>query len=156
MQSAYKLNLDSDKNTVSKLSVIPCLVLTIASWPTWSFLSKQVRWSGIPISLIIFQFVVIHTVKGFSTVNEAEVSLEIFSFLYEPMNVGNLNSGSSAFSKPSLDIWKLSANVLLKPSLKEFEHTFASMWNECNCTIVWTFFGIALLWDWNENGSHGL
>jgi len=73
------------------------------------------------------QFIVIHTVKGFSTVNEADVSLEIFSFLYEPMNVGNLNSGSSAFSKPSLYIWKLSVTVLLKPSLKEFEHTLASM-----------------------------
>ena len=48
-------------------------------------------------------------------------------------------------------IWKFLFHVLLKPSLKDFDHYFASMWNECNCTVVWTFFGIALLWDWNEN-----
>ena len=71
----------------------------------------------------------IHTVKGYSRVNEAEIDvlLEFSCFLYEPMNVGNLNSGSYAFSTPSLDIWKLSVNVLLKPSLKDSEHTLASM-----------------------------
>ena len=56
-----------------------------------------------------------------------------------------------AFSKSSLYVWKLSVHVLLKPSLKNFEHYFASMWNECNCVVVWMFFGVALLWDWNEN-----
>ena len=48
-------------------------------------------------------------------------------------------------------MWKFSVHVLLKPILKDFEHHLASMWNECNCAVVWTFFGIALLWDWNEN-----
>ena len=69
------------------------------------------------------QFVVIHTVKGFSVVNKAEVDvfLEIACFFYDPMDVGNLNSGSSAFSKSSLYIWKLSVHILLKPSLKDFE-----------------------------------
>ena len=70
------------------------------------------------------QFVVIHTVKGFSIVNEAEVDgfLEFSCFFYDPMDVGNLISDSSAFSKSSLNIWKFSAQVLLKPKLKDFEH----------------------------------
>ena len=67
------------------------------------------------------------------------------------IDVGNLISGSSAFSKSSLYIWNFSVHVMLKPSLKGFEHYLASMWNEYNCMIVLTFFGIALLWDWNEN-----
>ena len=99
------------------------------------------------------QFVVIHTVKGFSVDNEAEanVFLEFSSFFSDPIDVGNLTSGSSAFSKTSLNIWEFSVHVLLKPSLENFEHYFVSMWNEYNWAAVWTFFGIALLWDWNEN-----
>ena len=95
----------------------------------------------------------IHIVKGFSIVNKAEVDvfLEFPCFLYDPMNAGNLVSGSSAFSKSSLYIWKFSVHVLLKSSLKDFEHHLARMWNECNCTAVWTYSGIALLWNWNKN-----
>ena len=164
------------------------------------------------------QFVLIHTVKGFQG-----VFLEFSCFFYDAMNVGNLISGSAAFSKFSLYIWKCSVHILLKPSLNDFEHylasiwaslvvqlvknlpvmwetwvwslgwedplekgmatyssvvawripwaiqsmgsqrvrhnwatfififTLSSMWNELNCTVVWTFFGIAFLWDWNEN-----
>ena len=75
------------------------------------------------------QFVVIHTVKGFSVVSEAEVDafLEFSCFFYGPVDVGNLNSGSSAFSKFSLNIWKFSVHILLKPSLKDFEHDLASV-----------------------------
>ena len=75
------------------------------------------------------QFVMIHTVKGFSILNETEldVFLEFPCFLYDPMNVGNLISSSSAFSKPSLYIWKFLIQVLLKPSLKDFVHVFTSM-----------------------------
>ena len=75
------------------------------------------------------QFVMIHTVKGFSIVNDAEVDvfLEFPCFFYNPRDVGNLFSGSSAFSKPSLYIWKFSVHVLLKPSLKDFEHNFVRM-----------------------------
>ena len=71
----------------------------------------------------------IHTVKGFNVVNEAEVDvfLEFPYFLHDPTDVGNLISGSSAFSKYSLYIWKFSVHVLLKPSLKDFEHNLASM-----------------------------
>ena len=93
----------------------------------------------------------IHSVKDFSIVNEADVFLEFSCFFYDPVDVGNLISGSSAFSKSSLNIWKFSVYVLLKPSLKDFQHYLASLWNECNRMVVWTFFGIALLWDWNEN-----
>ena len=84
------------------------------------------------------QFLVIHTVKGFSIVNEAEedVFLEFCCFVYDPTNVGNLISGSSAFSKSNLYIWKFSAHILLKPSLKDFEHYFANMRNEYNCMVV--------------------
>ena len=86
------------------------------------------RWSGIPISLRIFQFVVIHTVIGFSVINEAEVDFLKFSyFLYDSTNVGNLISSSSAFSKSSLNICKFSVHVLLKPGLENFEHYFTSM-----------------------------
>ena len=77
----------------------------------------------------VSQFVVIHIVKGFSIVNEAElnVSLELSCFFYDLMDVGNLISGSSAFSKISLNIWKFSIHVLLKPSLENFEYYFAIM-----------------------------
>ena len=132
-------------------SIFPCPVLTVASWPAYRFLRRQIRWSGILISLRILQFVVIHTVKGFSIVNEAEVFLEFSCFLYDPMNDVNLISDSSAFSKSSLNIWKFLVHVLLKPSLENFEHYFASVWDECNCAIVWAFFGFAFLWDQNEN-----
>ena len=90
------------------------------------------------------QFGVIHTVKGFSIVSEAEVDvfLEFSCFLYDPTDVGNLISGSSAFSKTSLNIWKFSVHILLKPWLEDFEHYFASMWNECNCVVIWTTLGI--------------
>ena len=75
------------------------------------------------------QFAVIHTVKGFSVVNVAEVDVFLVfpCFLYNPMDVGNFISGSSAFSKFSLNIWKFSVHILLKPSLENFEHSFASM-----------------------------
>ena len=100
------------------------------------------------------QFVVIHTVKGFGIVNKTEIDfffLELSCFFDDPADVGNLISGSAAFSKSSLNIWKLSVHVLLKLSLENFEHYFASVWDECICTVVWTFFSIAFLWDWNEN-----
>ena len=105
------------------------------------------------LSKIFPQFVVIHTVKCFRIVSEAEVKvfLEFSCFFYDPTDIANLISGSSAFSKSSLNIWNFLVHVLLKPSLENFEHCFASMWNKCNCEVVWTFFGTAFLWDWNEN-----
>ena len=81
------------------------------------------------------QFVVIHTIKGFSIVNEAEVFLEFACFLSDSANVDNLISGSSAFSKPSLYIWKFLVHILLKPSLEDFERKLISTQNECNFTV---------------------
>ena len=84
------------------------------------------------------QFFVIHAVKGFNAINEAEVNvfLEFPCFVYDPANVGNMISCSSAFSKPSLNVWKFSVYVMLKPSLKDFEHNLTSMGDEFNCPVV--------------------
>ena len=97
------------------------------------------------------QFVVIHTVKGFGVVNKTDVFLELSCFFNDPVNIGNLISGSAASSKSSLNIWKFTVHVLLKPGLVNFEHYFASLWDECNCAVVRVFFDIAFLWDRNEN-----
>ena len=96
----------------------------------------------------------IHTVKGFGIVNKAEgdVFLELSCLFNDPTGVGNLIPGSSVFSKSSLNIWEFMVHVLLKSGLENFEHNLASVWDMPNyCTVVWTFFGIALLWDWDEN-----
>ena len=99
------------------------------------------------------QLVVSHTVKGFSMVNEAEVDafLELSCLFCDSLDIGNLIFGSSTFSKSSLNIRKSSVHVLLKPSLENFEHFFDGMWDECNCAVAWTLFGIAFLWFWSEN-----
>ena len=133
--------------------IVSCLILSVVSWPAYRFLRRQVRWSGIPISLRIFhtQVFVIHIVKGFTVVNEAEVDvfLEFSCFSYDPTDVGNLISGSSPFSKSSLNIWNSSVHILLKPGLENFEHYFASMWNDCNCVslnILWHCPSLGLEW----------
>ena len=84
------------------------------------------------------QFIVIHTVKGFGIVNKAEIDafLELSCFFYDPVDVGNLISGSSAFSKTSLNIWKFTVHLLLKPGLENFEHCFPRVWDEHNCAVV--------------------
>ena len=96
------------------------------------------------------QFLVIHTVKGFSVVKaEVDVFLELSSFFYDSMDVGNLISGSSSFSKSSFNIWKFLVHMLFKLSLENFEHCFPSKWLQlCGS---WTFFGVTFLWVWNEN-----
>ena len=100
------------------------------------------------------QFIMIHTVKGFGIVNKAKVDvffwnspalsmiqrmLAIWSLVPLPFLNPAWTSGSSWFK------------YCLKPGLENFEHYFTSMWDECNCAVVWAFFGIALLWDWNEH-----
>ena len=83
------------------------------------------------------QLVVIHTVKGFGVVNKAEVDVFLeLCFFDDPTDVGNLISGSSAFSKSSLNIWKFMVHLLLKLGLENFEHYFTSMRDECNCAVV--------------------
>ena len=110
------------------------------------------------------QFVVIHTVKDFGLVKKSTsrcFSQTVFLiqwcwqfdlwFFDDPTDVGNLISGSSAFNKSSLSIWKFTVHILLKPDLEDFEHYFTIVWNECNCVVVWTLFDIAFLRGWNEN-----
>ena len=99
------------------------------------------------------QFTVIHRVKGCGIVNKTEVDafLELPCFFSDPVDVGNLISGSSAFSKSSLNIWKFIFNITVEVWLEDFELYFTSMSEECNCVVVLTFFGIAFLWDWHEN-----
>ena len=84
------------------------------------------------------QFIVIHTVEGFGVVNKAEIDvfLELSCFVDDPVDVGKLISGSSAFFKSSLTIWKFMVHELLKPGLENFEHYFASVWDECNSAAV--------------------
>ena len=151
MYSAYKLNKQGDNIQpwhtpfpIWNQSVVPCPVLTVASWPAYRFLRRQIRWSGTPKMKNFPPFVVIHTVKGSGVVNKAEVDdfLELYCFFYDPLDFGNLISGSSAFSKSILNIWKFTVHVLLKTGLENFEHFFANVWDECNCVVVWTFFGI--------------
>ena len=115
MYFAYKLNNQGDNIQpwctpfpIWKQFVVPCPVLTVASWPVYRFLRRQVRWSGIPISLRIFHSVLGSTQSKTLVVNKAEVDvfLELYCFLDDPMNVGNLIFRSSAFVKSSLNIWK--------------------------------------------------
>ena len=87
----------------------------------------------------------IHTVKIFIVASEAKDFLEFSCFFCDPTDIGNLISDSSAFSKSSLNIWKFLVHILSKPCLKDFEHYFASVWDECNCAVVWAFFGISFL-----------
>ena len=84
------------------------------------------------------QLIVIYTVKGFGIVNQAEIDvfLELSCFFHDPADVGNLISGSSVFSKGSLNIWKFSVHILLNNHLDNFEYYFTSMCNECNCVVV--------------------
>ena len=160
MYSAYKLNKQGDNLQswctpflIWNQSVVPCPVLTVASWPAYRFLKGQVWWSGVPISFRIFYSLLWSTVKSFGIVNatEKDVFLKLSCFFNDPVDVGNLISSSFAFSKPSLNIWKFAVYVLLKPGLENSKHYFTSVWDECNCAVVWVFFGIAFLWDWNEN-----
>ena len=110
------------------------------------------RWGGLVFTLL----------KEFSKVSgdphskrlclaEIDVFLGLSWFFDDPVDVGNLISGSSAFLKTSLNIWKFTDHILLKPGLENFEHYFTRVWDEYNCVVVYAFFGIAFFWDWNEN-----
>ena len=98
------------------------------------------------------QFIVIHRVKGFGIVSKAEIDvfleLSCFSMIQRMLAIWSLVP--MPFLKP-VNIWKFTVHLLLKPGLENFEHYFTSLWDECNCAVVWAFFGIAFLWDWNEN-----
>ena len=99
------------------------------------------------------QFVVIHTVKDFCIVNKAEIDvfLEFLHFQWSNQ-CWQFDLWFPCLFKSSLNIWNFMVHIPFKPVLENFEYYFASVWDECNCAVVWTFFGIAFLWDWNENG----
>ena len=158
MYSACKLNKQGDNIHTWRIhfpiwnqSVVPCPILTVASWPVYRCLRRQVRWYVIPIFLRIF-----HVVKGLGIVNKGDVDvfLELLCFFDDLTDVGNLISGSSAFSKSSLNILKFIVHGLLKPDLEDFEHYFASVWDECNCVVVWAFFGIGMKTDLFQSCGH--
>ena len=115
--------------------IVPCPVLTVASWPAYRFL--KMVWDS-HLFQNFPQFMVIHTVKGFGIVNKAEIEffLELSCFFHDPADVGNLISGSSAFSKTSLRIRKFTVHVLLKPGLENVEHHFTSVWDECHFALI--------------------
>ena len=157
MYSAYKLNKQGDNIQpwhtpfpIWNHSVVPRPVLTVASWPAYRFLKRQVRWSGIPISFRIFQFIVIHTVKGCGIVNKAEIDvfLELSGFFDDPADVGNLISGSSAFSKTSLNIWNFMVHILLKPGLENCEHYFTRILSITSLHLRWVqlWGSLSILW----------
>ena len=161
MYSAYKLNKQGDNIQpwctpfpIWNQSVVPCPVLTVASWPTYRFHRMKVRWSGIPISLRIFQFVVVHTVKGFGIVKKAEIDvfLELSCFFDDPVDVDNLISGSSAFSKSSLNIWSSQFMYYWSLAWRILSITLLAWdeWDECNFVVVWPFFDITFLQEWKE------
>ena len=152
MYSAYKLNKQGD-NIQAWCTAFPIWKQSVvASWPAYRKRQVKVVWYSYLFQNFP-QFIVIHTVKGFGVVYKAEIDvfLELSCFFNDPANIGNLTSGSSAFSKSSLNIWKCLVYILLKPSFENFEHYFAGMWDEYNSMVVWTFFAITFLWDWNEN-----
>ena len=118
-----------------------CYFLTCLLKPVG--ISFRIFPSDILFSFRIFpQFIVIHTVKGFGIVENIYDFLELSCFFDDLADVGNLISGSSAFSKSSLNIWKFTVHVLLKPVLENFKHRFTSVWDECNCAVVCAFFGL--------------
>ena len=165
MCSAYRLKKQGDSRqpghipfSVLNHLVVPYRVLNVASWPAHRFLRRKVRWPSTSITLkaihsfFCFFFLMIHTVKVFSIVNETEtdIFLEFFIILYDPGNVGNLISGSS-FSKPSLDIWKFLGCIMLKSSMQDFKHDLTSVGYEYNSLMVHTFFTTTFLGNSDEN-----
>ena len=122
-----------------------------------SFSFYYLLWSLIFPPLKNFpQSVGIHTVKDFDVVNKAEIDvfLELSCFFNDPTIVGKLISGSFAFSKSSLYIWKFIVHRLSKPGLENSEHYFARVWDEYNCVAVWTFFGIGMKTDFFQSYGH--
>ena len=144
MYSAYKLNKQGDNIQpwptpfpIWNQSVVPCPVLTIASWVAYRFSRDR---SGGLVFPSLSEFSTVYCDP--QSVNKAEIDvfLKLFSFFHDPADVGNLISGSSPFPKTSLNIWKLTVHLLLKPGLENFEHYFTSVWDECNCVVLTVFY----------------
>ena len=117
-------------------------VLPVASWTAYGFRRRQVRWSGIPISLRIFQSLLWSAQwKALAlSIKQKQMFFWNSCIFDDPTVVGNLIFGSSVFSKSSLNICKFKVLVLLMIGLENFVHYFATVWDECNCAVVWAFF----------------
>ena len=168
MYFAYKLNKQG--NNIQpwcipfltwNQSVDSCPVLTTASWPAYRFLRRQIRWSGTPITWRIFHSLLSSTQSDFGIIKKAEVNvfLEPSRFFNDPTDVDNFVPGSSAFTKTSLNIWKFMFCVLLKPGLENFEHYFASVWDECNWqqfehSLALPFFEIGMKTNFFQSCGH--
>ena len=157
MCSAYQFNEGND-NTQPWLTpfpvwnkcVVPCPGLTVASWPAYRFLTRKVRWSGIPISWrILHRLLWPHSQRLWCSQLGRGRCFSGTLFSSDARDAGNLVSGSSTFSEYNLNIWKFTIHFLLS-CLENFEHYVANMWDECNSVVVWAFFAVAFLWDWNE------
>ena len=158
MCSAYRLNKQGDSPqpcrtpfSILNQSVVPYGVLTVASWPAYRLLRRQVRWSDNTMSLKAF--VMIHDSHSQRLSHSHETEIDVFlkfsCFLYHP--AGNLISSFSSFSKPSWDIWKFFVCIMLEPSMHDFKHDLTSMGDECKCPRVNMFFGITLLGNEDED-----
>ena len=167
MCSAYKLNKQGNSIQpwrthfpIWNQSVVPCPVLTIASWSANRFLRRQVRWSGILISFRIFHSL-FYTVKGFGLVNKAkeDAFLLLSCFFNDPADVRNLISCSSAFSKSSLNTWMFMVHVLVKPGLENLSINWlvsemsANVWS-FEHSLSLPFFGIRMKTDLFQSCGH--
>ena len=160
MHSAYKLNKQGDNIQpwstpflIWNQSVVPCPVLT-CFW-TCKQISQEageVIWH-FQFFQNFLQYFVICKDFGIVTKSKVDVFLELSRFFNDPTDIGNLIPDSSAIYK-SRNIWKSMVHISLKPSLQNFEHCFASVWDECNCVVVWTFFGIGMKTDLFQSCSH--
>ena len=138
LQSMWSLRVGHD--WVTSISLFPFIHWRRKWQPTTVFLTGESQGMGEPGGLPSMG---LHRVGH----NWRDLAATTACFFCDPMDVGNLISGSSAFPKSSLNIWKFTVQVLSKPVLENFEHYFANVWDKCNCVIVWTFLGIAFLWD---------
>ena len=166
MYSAQKLNKQGDNIQplcipflIWNQSVVPCPVLTVASWPAYRFLRRQVRWSGILISKNFPQLFCDPHSQRLWHINKAEVDifLELSCFFDDPMDVGKLISGSSAFSKSSLNIWKFTVHVLLKPGLENFTLLACeinAIVQQFEHSLAMPFFGTGMKTDLFQSCGH--
>ena len=140
MCSGYRLDKQGNNRQPCCNPFSILTVLTIASWPTDRFLRRQVIWSGILISWRIFYSLLWSTQSKALAWSMKQKQMFFwnslaFSFFQHPLDVGNLVSGSPAFPKSSLNIWKFMVHILLKPHLENFKYYFVSLWDECNCAV---------------------
>ena len=147
MYSAYKLNKQGDNIQpwctpfpIWNQSVVPCPVLTVASWPEYRFLRRHIRWSGIPISWRIFHSLLWSIQRVWHSQWSRNRCFSGTLLLFQwPNGCWHLDLWFLCLSKSSLNIWKFTVHILLKSGLENFEHYFACVWDEYNCASIWIY-----------------